>query len=37
MDIESCRMFVGVGGNPIFRKEFYVWLGLAKIGINLIK
>ena len=34
MGVESCKRFVEKG---IFRKEFYVWSELAKIGINLIK
>ena len=34
MDVESCKRFVE---KEIFGKELYVWLGLAKIGVNLIK
>ena len=34
MDIENCKIFVNKG---IFGKELYVWSGLSKIGMNLIK
>ena len=34
MGVESCKTFVEKG---IFRKEFYMWSGLAETGLNLIK
>ena len=34
MDIENCKFFLK---KEIFGKEFYVWSGINKIGINLIK